>query len=59
MGCGFGNISELKAMKFNEVMKGNNKNDWIKEVVNEKFQFDWCNTLTAVKKNNYQREPRQ
>ena len=39
-------------MNYKEAMKGNNKNDWIEEVANEKSCFDRFNALTAVKKKD-------
>ena len=50
LGGGFVNTTKLKVMNYKEVMKGINKNDWIKEVANEKSRFDRFNALTAVKK---------
>ena len=39
-------------MNFKEAMKGKNKNDWIKEVGNEKDRFDRFNALPAVKRRD-------
>ena len=50
LGGGFINTTELKVMNYKEATKGKNKNDWIKEVANEKSWFDRFNTLTVVKK---------
>ena len=54
LGCGFENMTELKVMnyKYKEAMKGNNKNEWIKEVANEKSRSDRFNALKAVKKKD-------
>ena len=52
LGGGFENTTELKAMNFKEVMKGKNKNEWIKEVGNEKDRFDRFNALTSVKRRD-------
>ena len=50
LGGGFENTTELKVVNFKEAMKGRNKNEWIKEVGNEKDRFDRFNALTAVKR---------
>ena len=52
MGGGFENTTELKVMNYKEATKGKNKNDWIKEVANEKPRFDRFNTLTTAKKKD-------
>ena len=52
LGGGFVNTTKLKVMNYNEATKGNNKNNWIKEVANEKSRFDGFNALTAVKKKD-------
>ena len=49
---GFENTTELKVMNFKEATKGKNKNEWIKEVSNEKSWFDRFNALTAVNKRD-------
>ena len=52
LGGGFENTTELKVMNYKEAMKGKNKNEWIKEVGNEKDRFDRFNALTAVKRRD-------
>ena len=52
LGGGFSNTSELKVMNYKEAMRSPEKEQWIKEIGNEKRRFDKFGAVTPVPRSS-------